>query len=214
MRFPRTGSGGLLVYREPSTRKLRLQTESFCFFFDYFETRAHSEAKMPRKSPGRKQMATRAETAKENSPRLDTISESREAVDGIDTAIDKNCLDEITIIDVASNSLKIGWGSNLGSPETTTFHYLLQWKLDGTDEWNSLPETVSVPRVRLDQLLPSTRYSFRVRKKSIESTKWSEFSKSFSFSTLSAQAVSVEKPMSATSVESKLLNKREETNSR
>ena len=133
-----------------------------------------SRIKMPRKSLARKQNSARDEAHP-----LPGIAEVKEGGKTADQKFDV----EINTIDVSDTSLKIGWNFNPDLAESSSFCYLLQWKLDGTDEWNALPNTVTVARVRLENLQANTKYSFRVRRKARESPDWSDFSKTYTFST-------------------------------
>ena len=94
----------------------------------------------------------------------------------------------ITIFKIEAQpaSLKIGWTSESGKNESGIDCFLLQWRLAGSASWNSLPETVSVPRVRLENLNENTFYDFRIKRRSAKSAVWSKFSSSFTFQTAEA----------------------------
>ena len=142
---------------------------------------------MPRKAPNRaaKGKLSRDVDPQRKSPSLTAVQEINESFDDEELTEEAENMIEISPIDITATSLKIGWSyaeSEADGGEAEC--YLLQWKTDGSDVWTSLPETVTVPRVRLEQLLPDTRYSFRVKAKPTQSAPWSKFCKTFTFSTL------------------------------
>jgi hypothetical protein len=138
---------------------------------------------MPRKPQTRRLVGVREEAPEKQPP---TFPESKDSVELTDENFDV----EISVVDVKETSLKIGWKVNEETIDTSKCSFLLQWKLDGAEEWKSLPEIVAVPRVRLEHLVANTKYSFRVKRKRNDSSSWSQFSKIFTFSTLGAAAAS------------------------
>jgi hypothetical protein len=94
-------------------------------------------------------------------------------------------------IEIQLTSLKIGWTLWSASGEPELDCYLLQWRLHGSKQWTSLPATVSVPRVRLENLEMDRYYDFRVRCQSISNAAArSKFSRAFSFKTLDSESLS------------------------
>jgi hypothetical protein len=147
---------------------------------------------MPRKAPNRAakgKPSPRGSDSQQKSPSLTAVQELNETLDDDESSEQAENTIVISPIDITSTSLKIGWSRT--EPDTDgqeTECYLLQWRTDGSDEWSSLPETVTVPRVRLEQLQPNTRYSFRVKAKPSQTAPWSNFCKTFTFSTLLPEA--------------------------
>ena len=115
---------------------------------------------------------------------------SQQKLKSIDDNIDEDQISypndslEMEPIDVKQTSLKIGW-SGCSAHGIKVDCYLLQWRLHTSKEWVSLPATVSVPRVRLDNLDADTMYDFRVRGQvSSNAVVRTHFSKPFTFKTL------------------------------
>ena len=158
---------------------------------------------MPRKVPNRAakgKLLSRDVDSQRKSPSLTAVKELNESLEDDESSEETENTIEISPIDVTSTSLKIGWScakptADGGEEE----RYLLQWRTDGSDVWASLPETVTVPRVRLEQLLPNTRYSFRVKAKPSQASPWSKFCKTFTFSTLPPSAEKAPDPVGLSS---------------
>jgi hypothetical protein len=117
-----------------------------------------------------------------DTPTLTVLEGLRSSLDAALAYEEIDTTSEISLSDVTDNSIKVAWSSENEKSEL----YDLQWQLDGSATWQSLPDPLSVPKVRFDHLAADTRISFRVRKKSTSSAAWSAFSRVATFKTLAA----------------------------
>ena len=120
-------------------------------------------------------------------PTMTVLSGLKNALDGLDLfSQDVDVATDIVLVESTANSMKVAW--NPSSPGMKSNEvYDLQWKLEGSDVWNSLPNPLNVPKIRFDHLLPEAHISFRVRRKASGSAGWSGFSPTATFKTGSDQ---------------------------
>ena len=123
-------------------------------------------------------------------PTVTVLAGLKNVFQGLDLFSDADWTTEIVLVNATTDSMKIAWASSR-SPEKGREHYDLQWKLEGTDVWNSLPSPLNVPKIRFDHLLPEAAISFRVRSKKATSSTWSNFSRVATFRTVQNQATTL-----------------------
>ena len=119
-----------------------------------------------------------------NTPTLTVLAGLRSSLDASLVSEEIDTTTEIAMSDVTESSIKVTWTSRASSEYAKTEVYDLQWQLDGSETWNSLPDPLTVPKVRFDHLAADTRIFFRVRKKSSPSSTWSAFSRVAAYKTL------------------------------
>jgi hypothetical protein len=120
-----------------------------------------------------------------DTPTLTVLAGLRGSLDAA-LVFDVDTTTEIALSDVTDSSIKVTWTSSASSETAKTEEYDLQWQLDGSETWNSLPDPLAVPKVRFDHLPADTHIFFRVRKRAPSSATWSNFSRVAAFKTLAA----------------------------
>jgi hypothetical protein len=129
-------------------------------------------------------------------PTLDSLESTKSSVRaaGI-SAVEKQEKYELYLLEQASTWLKLAWRQKNGSPSLDTI-FALQWKKEDDSVWNSVAESIPIPRVRLEHLRPDTPYTFRVRTR-LGAGGWSEFGDATTFSTLPLEEISSSLPQSS-----------------